>query len=68
MTANDAASLVATLAFIGILFFVYLLPSVIAVLQKHRNAPAIAVTNVLFGWTFIGWGIALIWSFTQPNK
>ncbi len=68
MNVNDVAALVSGLALIGILAFVYLLPTMVAVLQGHRNAPAIAVTNLLFGWTFIGWGIALIWSFTKPAR
>ncbi|MFP3549766.1 superinfection immunity protein [Paraburkholderia sp. SIMBA_049] len=47
-----------------ILFVVlYFLPGLIASARKHRNATAIAITNLLFGWTFIGWGIALIWAF-----
>jgi len=45
------------------LVILYFLPGLIAARRKHRNATAIGVCNLLFGWTFIGWGIALIWAF-----
>lgn len=41
---------------------VYLVPSIIAIKRKHPNKLAIVVTNVLFGWSVIGWILALIWS------
>lgn len=42
----------------------YLLPAIIAERRRHRNKGAIAVLNVLLGWTFLGWVVALIWSST----
>ncbi len=44
---------------------IYTLPTVIAYNRDHENLPAIAMTNLLFGWTFLGWGIAIIWAFTS---
>lgn len=51
----------------GILVFVlvialFFLPTVIAILRRHRNALAIFLVNLLLGWTGIGWVVALIWS------
>jgi len=40
----------------------YFLPTIIAVLRHHRNALAVFLVNLFFGWTGIGWIIALIWS------
>ncbi|TCK37949.1 T4 immunity holin family protein [Paraburkholderia sp. BL8N3] len=40
----------------------YFLPCVVAACRKHKNANAIGVCNILFGWTFIGWGVAMIWA------
>jgi len=40
------------------------LPTLIALLRGHHNAFAIFLTNLLLGWTVIGWLIALIWSTT----
>ena len=48
--------------FLVILIFVYFLPSMIAYARHKRNADAIALLNLLLGWTIIGWAIALIWS------
>ncbi len=47
----------------------YFLPALIALLRGHHNGFAIFLTNVLLGWTLIGWIIALIWSTTasQPR-
>ena len=40
----------------------YFLPTIIAVLRKHKNWLAIFIVNILVGWTFIGWVVALVWS------
>lgn len=42
----------------------YFLPTLIALLRGHHNGFAIFLTNLLFGWTIIGWLITLIWSTT----
>lgn len=56
-------------AMIGSLMFCafivgYLLPSIVAVYRKHRNGNAIFIVNLLFGWTALGWALALVWSMT----
>lgn len=56
----------ATLIIAGILGL-YFLPSVVATSRRHRNAWPIALTNAFFGWTLIGWVIALIWAFTDET-
>lgn len=38
----------------------YFLPAIIA--HSKREFAAIFIVNLLFGWTFIGWIIALIWA------
>jgi Superinfection immunity protein len=45
------------------LFFailLYFVPSILA--HKKRDFPVIFVVNLLFGWTVIGWIIALVWA------
>jgi hypothetical protein len=50
-------------------FVLYFLPSIVAYNQKHHNADAICVLNLLLGWTFLGWVIALVWAVTKkPNQ
>jgi RsiW-degrading membrane proteinase PrsW (M82 family) len=47
---------------IGLIIFVYFLPSFIAKLRRHKQTLAIFLLNLLLGWTIIGWVAALIWS------
>lgn len=47
------------------LIALYFVPTIIAVARSHGNAVPIFLTNLLLGWTAIGWVIALIWSFTN---
>lgn len=62
---NDTAS---GLFFIIVLVFgvfLYFLPAVVAAYRQKRNAGAIAVLNLLLGWTVLGWIIALVWAVTE---
>jgi len=47
---------------------IYFLPTVIALARGHHNGFAIFLTNLLLGWTLIGWVIALIWSVTASER
>ena len=40
----------------------YFLPTIIAMAGRRRNTFAIFLLNLLLGWTFIGWVVALVWS------
>lgn len=51
-----------------LLFVLYFLPTIVAALRGHLSVVSIFILNVVFGWTFIGWIIALIWSFTGNTK
>lgn len=45
-----------------------MLPTLVAINRKHRQAIFIALINCMFGWTVIGWGIAFVWSFSGINN
>ncbi len=45
----------------------YFVPTIIAVQDKKQNKTAIIALNVLAGWTFIGWVIALVWALTKEK-
>ena len=47
---------------------IYLTPSFVSAIRKHPNANPICVLNILLGWTFIGWVIAMVWSLTVISK
>jgi len=46
----------------------YIFPSIIAFSRKHNNKVPILIVNLIFGWTFIGYIIAFIWSFTSSTS
>lgn len=50
--------LLVVLAFVAI----YSTPSVIAFWRRHPNRWLIAVINIVFGGTLLGWLIALVWA------
>jgi len=51
------------MALIGVT--VYLIPVIVAFRRHHRERNGIMILDLLFGWTFIGWAIALIWSVSR---
>lgn len=52
-----------------ILLALYFLPAIVGSRRDHHNQTAIAVLNLLFGWTLLGWGLAMVWACTavQPT-
>jgi hypothetical protein len=50
-----------------LLVFVYLFPALVSSVRKHHNRHAIWATNILLGWTGIGWAIAFIWAVTKVD-
>jgi 4-amino-4-deoxy-L-arabinose transferase-like glycosyltransferase len=58
--------------FVAFSFFIvapllYLLPTLEALLRGHPNLPAIALVNVLLGWSLIGWVVAEVWALKRPE-
>lgn len=47
---------------------IYLVPTLIANINRHRNRTAILVLNIFLGWTFIGWVVALVWANTANRE
>lgn len=45
----------------------YLLPTYEAWKNGHPSRMAIAILNVLAGWTGLGWVAAAVWAFTRPG-
>jgi hypothetical protein len=46
----------------------YFLPAIIAAVRHTHNAAGILLLNLFFGWTFVGWFVALIMAFaSQPR-
>jgi hypothetical protein len=47
---------------------VYFLPTIIAAVRHVKNMLGIVLLNVLAGWTFVGWVIALVWSIVDQKQ
>lgn len=46
----------------------YFIPTFVAWQRGHQNTAAIAILNLLGGWTIVGYIAALVWSFTTVEK
>lgn len=57
--AEAIASLFLTLFLIVVLGTAYFAPSIVAWMRHVRDIGSIIAINALFGWSIIGWGIAL---------
>ena len=45
----------------------YFLPTLVSRKRRHKNYGAIAALNLLLGWSFLGWTLALIWALMDPD-
>lgn len=52
----------------SVIALLYFTPYAVAVHRNHNNQTAIFFTNLFFGWTLIGWAVALIWASTDNVK
>lgn len=41
---------------------IYFMPAIDAKIKNHPHRDGIFLLNLFFGWTVIGWMIALIWA------
>lgn len=64
--ADDSSEMLG-LAFLLFILAVYFVPSAVAHFRNHRNEMAIVTLNVLLGWTFLGWVVALVWALCQDR-
>lgn len=53
--------------FVIIAIAFYFIPTFVAMNRDHRQAGAIAVLNLLLGWTLVGWVAALVWAATATS-
>jgi hypothetical protein len=68
MNPQTVSILVGSIEIIGLLtvgIAAYFFPTYVA--KTHRNRGAIFVLNLLLGWTFLGWVVALVWACTQST-
>ncbi|MDP9222564.1 MAG: superinfection immunity protein [Actinomycetota bacterium] len=46
----------------------YWLPTVVAIARQTDNILAVALVNLVFGWTFVGWIVALIMAIRRSRR
>lgn len=57
------------LAFTVGIICLYFVPTIVSESRNHYSNGGIFVFNIVFGWTVLGWLIALIWACSgQPRK
>ena len=60
---NDTFSAI----FLILIILVYLLPAFIAAQRQNTSAGLIFFVNLLLGWTFVFWMVALVWAAAGPT-
>lgn len=69
---GDPAAAALGLVFLIVMFLVglafYFAPTILAFSRGKGNAVAILVVNLFFGWSLIGWVVALVWALTQEQR
>lgn len=62
--AMEAMAALLFMFFWAVLFAVgaafYFLPTIIAAMQHRTNLAVVAIVNLLLGWSFVGWIVALV--------
>ncbi len=58
----DAIVWITILLSVLVSILIYFLPTVVARGNRKLDAGAIFVLNLLTGWTFVGWVVALVWA------
>jgi hypothetical protein len=48
------------LTFLAVLFLLYWLPTLVALVRRTPSALGVAAINFFLGWTVIGWIVALV--------
>lgn len=59
---------VGSLLAVVVLVALYFVPTIFALRRKHRSTGGIVALNLLAGWSFIGWLIALVWSLSSAQQ
>jgi amino acid transporter len=65
---SGAFGVVFGIAAIFLLLALYFLPAIIAYKRNHHNRLAILMVDLLVGWSFLGWAVALVWACTAVKR
>jgi hypothetical protein len=51
-----------------VLAVLYVVPGIVATNNGHGHREAIWALNILLGWTFVGWVVALVWALIPVKR
>jgi uncharacterized membrane protein YhaH (DUF805 family) len=63
----DSGFAIGMIVLFTVIIAAYLLPALIAFSRRHRNRWVILAINLAFGFTLIGWAIALVWALNKVD-
>ena len=69
-TRKAEISMLASIWTISIIFGIalFFLPTVIGIIRHKQNLVGILLVNLLAGWTFVGWVVALVWALSSTRR
>lgn len=47
---------------------IYFFPTLVACLCRHKHLAALFALNLLLGWTFLFWAIAMVWALMRTEN
>jgi len=62
---DQFAIILSSIIGVTVVLISYFIPTIIALIRKHRDATAIFILNLFLGWSLIGWIISLVWAFKK---
>lgn len=68
MFAESQLPAEAVWAFAGIGVVVLFFPMFVAALRGHRSTLGIGAVCLFFGWTVLGWLVAVVWSLSDTGR
>lgn len=65
---GSGSSVVYAIIFICLALALYFLPCIVRSMRDATNGGTVFIVNLLFGWTLIGWAVALIIACVSQTK
>lgn len=65
---QNAGNITSAIIVVALIVFVYVLPTLVALLNKHPAFVGIATLNLALGWTGIVWVATFIWAWIKPSQ
>ena len=64
---GEFQDVIASLEILAFYAAIYFLPFLLGLVRKHKSVGGIFVVNLFFGWTIVGWILALAWAASNPG-